>query len=76
MSAVIKPLRRYKKTAWRKKYLTQNQRWGKVTVTKMPVPQGQITSSEIFTTPEVQKELEDVQLPEEPTEVEEKENEQ
>jgi len=44
-------------------------------VTKMPVPQGQITSSEIFTTPEVQKELEDVQIPDEPTEVEEKENE-
>jgi hypothetical protein len=41
----------------------------------MPVPQGQITSSEIFTTPEAQKELEDVQLPEEPTEVEEKEQE-
>ena len=41
----------------------------------MPVPQGQITSSEIFTTPKVQKELEDVQIPDEPTEVEEKENE-
>ena len=41
----------------------------------MPIPQGQITSSEIFVTPEVQKEPEDVQLPEEPTEVEEKEEE-
>jgi hypothetical protein len=41
----------------------------------MPVPQGQITSSEIFITPEVQKELEDVQIPDEPTEVEEKEQE-
>jgi hypothetical protein len=41
----------------------------------MPVPEGKITSSEIFTTPEVQKELEDVQIPDEPTEVEEKENE-
>jgi hypothetical protein len=38
----------------------------------MPVPQGQITSSEIFTTPEV---LEEQTLPEEPTEVEEKEEE-
>jgi hypothetical protein len=44
-------------------------------VGQMPVPQGQITSSEIFTTPEVQKELEDVQIPDEPTEVEEKEQE-
>jgi hypothetical protein len=39
----------------------------------MPVPQGDITSSQIFDTPEVQKELEDVQIPDEPTEVEEKE---
>ena len=44
-------------------------------MTKMPVPEGKITSSEIFTTPEVQKELEDVQIPDEPTEVEEKEQE-
>lgn len=35
----------------------------------MPVPQGQITSSEGWTTPQP----EDVQLPEEPTEVEQKE---
>ena len=34
----------------------------------MPVPQGDITSSEILN-----PKLEDVQLPEEPTEVEEKE---
>ena len=38
-------------------------------MTKMPVPEGKITSSEIFDTPEVQKELEDVQIPDEPTEV-------
>lgn len=85
MSAVIKPLRRYKKTAWRKKYLTQNQRWGKVTVTKMPVPQGQITSSQGWTTPAEPQVEESVEkpkkkkkaaeppLPEEPTEVEQKE---
>jgi hypothetical protein len=36
----------------------------------MPVPQGQITTSAIWNPP-----LEDVQLPEEPTEVEEKEEE-
>ena len=75
MASTIKPLKRWKKTAWKKKYLTQSQRWGKVTVTKMPVPEGKITSSQIFNTPEVQKELEDVQIPDEPTEVEEKENE-
>lgn len=44
-------------------------------MTKMPVPEGKITSSQIFNTPEVQKELEDVQIPDEPTEVEEKEQE-
>jgi hypothetical protein len=38
-------------------------------VGQMPVPEGKITSSQIFTTPEVQKELEDVQIPDEPTEV-------
>ncbi len=86
MSAVIKPLRRYKKTAWRKKYLTQNQRWGKVTVTKMPVPQGQITSSEGWNNPQPQveesvekpkkkKKAAEPPLPEEPTEVEQKEEE-
>ena len=37
----------------------------------MPVPQGQITSSEGWNTPQPK----DVQLPEEPTEVEEKEEE-
>jgi hypothetical protein len=35
MASAIKPLKQWKKTAWRKKYLTQSQRWGKVTVTKM-----------------------------------------
>ena len=68
MSAVIKPLRRHRKTAWRKKYLTQNQRWGKITVTKMPVPEGFITTSKIWT-----GEAEEVPLPEEPTETEQKE---
>jgi len=56
MASTIKPLKRWKKTAWKKKYLTQSQRWGKVTVTKMPVPEGKITSSEIFATPEVKEE--------------------
>ena len=65
-----RPVRASKKT-----YMPSHKRWGKVTVTKMPVPQGQITSSEIFATPEVQKEPEDVQIPDEPTEVEEKEQE-
>lgn len=41
----------------------------------MPIPQGEITSTEIFATPEVEKEPEDVQIPDEPTEVEEKEQE-
>ena len=70
MPTVIKPIRKNRRTAWRKKYLTQSQRWGKVVIT-MPVPQGQITSSEGWNTSQPQ----DVQLPEEPTEVEEKEEE-
>ena len=46
-----RPIRASKKT-----YMPSNKRWGEITVTKMPVPQGQITSSEIFTTPEVKEE--------------------
>ena len=69
MASVIKPIRQHRKTAWRKKYLTQSQRWGKVVIT-MPVPQGDITSSEINKPQPV-----DVELPEEPTEVEQKEEE-
>jgi len=48
--------------------MPSNKRWGKVIT--MPVPQGDITTSTILNPP-----LEDVQLPEEPTEVEEKEEE-
>jgi hypothetical protein len=58
-----RPIRASKKT-----YMPSNKRWGKVIT--MPVPQGDITSSEILN-----PKLEDVQLPEEPTEVEEKEEE-
>ena len=70
MPTVIKPIRKNRRTAWRKKYLTQSQRWGKVVITKMPIPEGHITTSDIW-----KGEPEDVQLPEEPTEVEEKEEE-
>ena len=58
-----RPIRASKKT-----YMPSNKRWGKVIT--MPVPQGDITTSTILNPP-----LEDVQLPEEPTEVEEKEEE-
>ena len=47
MPTVIKPIRKNRRTAWRKKYLTQSQRWGKVVIT-MPVPEGNITTSEIL----------------------------
>ena len=56
-----RPIRASKKT-----YMPSHKRWGKVIT--MPVPEGQITTSKIWT-------AEDVQLPEEPTEVEEKEEE-
>ncbi len=51
MAATIKPLRRRRRTAQRGKPMSQSQRWGKV-VTIMPVPQGDITTSEILV-PEV-----------------------
>jgi len=51
MAATIKPLRRRRRTAQRGKSMSQSQRWGKVVVT-MPVPQGEITTSEILV-PEV-----------------------
>lgn len=56
-----RPVRASKKT-----YMPSHKRWGKVTT--MPVPQGDITSSQILSPV-----VEEVQLPEEPTEVEQKE---
>ena len=54
-----RPIRASKKT-----YMPSHKRWGKVIT--MPVPEGHITTSKIWTD-------EDVQLPEEPTEVEQRE---
>ena len=51
MAVAIKPLRRRRRTAQRGKSLSQSQRWGKV-VTIMPVPGGEITTTEILV-PEV-----------------------
>jgi hypothetical protein len=51
MAIAIKPLRRRRRTAQRGKPMSQSQRWGKVE-TIMPVPQGEITTSEILV-PEV-----------------------
>ena len=50
MAVVIKPLRRRRRTAQRGKSMSQSQRWGKVVIT-MPVPGGEITSSEIWKAP-------------------------
>ena len=47
MAVAIKPLRRRRRTAQRGKSLSQSQRWGKV-VTIMPVPGGEITTTEIL----------------------------
>ena len=58
-----RPIRASKKT-----YMPSHKRWGKVIT--MPIPGGEITTSQIWV-----PELEDVQLPEEPTEVEQKEEE-
>jgi hypothetical protein len=47
MAVAIKPLRRRRRTTQRGKPMNQSQRWGKV-VTTMPVPGGEITTSEIL----------------------------
>ena len=47
MAVAIKPLRRRRRTTQRGKPMSQSQRWGKV-VTTMPVPGGEITTSEIL----------------------------
>jgi hypothetical protein len=53
MAIAIKPLRRRRRTTQRGKSMSQSQRWGKV-VTTMPVPEGDITTSEILV-PEVEE---------------------
>ena len=47
MSSTIRPLKNRRRTAQRGKPMSQSQRWGKV-VTIMPVPNGEITTSEIL----------------------------
>jgi len=47
MAVAIRSLRRRRRTAQRGKPMSQSQRWGKV-VTTMPVPGGEITTSEIL----------------------------
>ena len=54
MAATIRPLGQRRRTAQRGKSMSQSQRWGKVVVT-MPVPQGDITTTEILV-PEVLEE--------------------
>ena len=59
MAVAIKPLRRRRRTAQRGKPMTQSQRWGKV-VTTIPVPEGNITTSEILI-PVVEEVVEEVE---------------
>lgn len=47
MASSIRPLRRRRRTAQRGKPMTQSQRWGKV-VTIMPIPGGEISTSDIW----------------------------
>jgi hypothetical protein len=58
MAVAIKPLRRRRRTTQRGKSMSQSQRWGKV-VTTMPVPEGNITTSEILV-PVVEEAVEEV----------------
>jgi hypothetical protein len=59
MAVAIKPLRHRRRTAQRGKSLSQSQRWGKV-VTTMPVPGGEITTTEILV-PVVEEVVEEVE---------------
>jgi hypothetical protein len=58
MPSIIKPLIRIKKSKFKKNYLASNKRWGEVVTTykenEMPVPEGEITTSEIFAVEEAQ----------------------
>ena len=52
MPSVIQPLKKLKKSKFKKKYLASNKRWGQVVTTykenEMPTPEGEITTSEIL----------------------------
>ena len=50
-----RPIRASKKT-----YMPSHKRWGKITVTRMPTPEGIITGSEIWTAPTPTEEILDV----------------
>ena len=56
MATTNRPIRQRRLTAQRGKRMSQSQRWGKVVIT-MPVPQGEITTTEILV-PEVVEETE------------------
>ncbi len=53
VSSTIRPLKSRRRTAQRGKPMSQSQRWGKV-VTKMAVPEGIITTSDILVPEEVE----------------------
>ena len=61
MAVAIKPIRRRRRTVQRGKPISQSKRWGKVT-TMTPVPEGDITTSEILV-PEVVQDPVQVDLP-------------
>jgi hypothetical protein len=48
MAVANRPLKHRRRTAQRGKPMSQSQRWGKVTVTTMPIPGGEITSTETW----------------------------
>jgi len=54
MASTLRPLRKRRRTAQRGKPMSQSQRWGKVVIT-MPVPEGEITTSDILSTDEVEE---------------------
>lgn len=56
MAVAIRPLRRRRRTTQRGKPMSQSQRWGKVVIT-MPVPEGVITTTELWDQPEPVQEV-------------------
>ena len=48
MAVANRPLKRRRRTAQRGKPMTQSQRWGKVVTTMAPTPNGDISTSQIW----------------------------
>ena len=67
MPSIIKPLKKTKKSKFKKKYIASNKRWSQVVVTykekTMPTPEGIITTSDIYVTEPPVEQVEEEKIP-------------